>query len=104
MVENEKETCVCGFNPPDDPNADCERCQLICKLAAFTEVEAWIKSKHNGYDDECRKVMHELKEPATLVQALEELMAEQEALQDYALARRRRQRRWGTTPPQQEAK
>lgn len=21
--------CVCGFNPPDDPNMDCERCQLI---------------------------------------------------------------------------
>jgi hypothetical protein len=21
--------CVCGFNPPNDPNPDCERCQLI---------------------------------------------------------------------------
>jgi hypothetical protein len=34
MAENEKETCVCGFNPPTDPNADCERCQLIVRLSA----------------------------------------------------------------------
>ena len=25
--------CVCGFNPPSDPNPDCERCQLICHAA-----------------------------------------------------------------------
>lgn len=25
--------CVCGFNPPEDPNPDCERCMLICRIA-----------------------------------------------------------------------
>jgi hypothetical protein len=24
--------CVCGFNPPDDPNPDCERCQLVTEV------------------------------------------------------------------------
>lgn len=23
--------CVCGFNPPNDCNPDCERCQLVAK-------------------------------------------------------------------------
>ena len=25
--------CVCGFNPPNDPNPDCERCQLVAEVA-----------------------------------------------------------------------
>lgn len=24
--------CVCGFNPPAEPNPDCERCQLVCEV------------------------------------------------------------------------
>jgi len=31
------DNCVCGFHPPEEPNLDCERCQLICKLARLRE-------------------------------------------------------------------
>ena len=24
--------CVCGFNPPIDPNPECERCQLVAEV------------------------------------------------------------------------
>lgn len=29
------ECCVCGFNPPSDPNEDCERCRLIARVATL---------------------------------------------------------------------
>lgn len=48
-------------------------------------IEAWIKSKHNGYNAYCRKVMPDLKEPETLVQAVEELMQEWQWLEEHAL-------------------
>jgi len=32
------DNCVCGFHPPEEPNLDCERCQLICKLARLREA------------------------------------------------------------------
>jgi len=35
---SENQDCVCGFNPPDEPNLDCERCQLITKLARLREA------------------------------------------------------------------
>ena len=31
------DNCVCGFHPPEEPNLDCERCQLICKLIRLRE-------------------------------------------------------------------
>ena len=24
--------CVCGFDPPEDPNSDCERCGFVCTI------------------------------------------------------------------------
>jgi hypothetical protein len=27
--------CICGFNPPTDPNADCERCQLVGTISSL---------------------------------------------------------------------
>lgn len=57
------------------------------KAEQFDELEAWIKGKHNGYCPHAREVMHELREPTTLIQALEELMQEGEELEDMALER-----------------
>jgi len=37
--------CVCGFDPPNDPNPDCERCQLICKVARLEKENAILKKQ-----------------------------------------------------------
>jgi hypothetical protein len=29
--------CVCGFNPPEDCNPDCERCGLIKRIAELED-------------------------------------------------------------------
>jgi hypothetical protein len=34
--------CACGFNPPADPNPDCERCGLIAENAEL-RANAWRK-------------------------------------------------------------
>ncbi len=54
--------CVCGFNPPGEPNPDCERCRLVTEnarlraanraLAAACEA-LWHEASHfpdNGPD------------------------------------------------------
>lgn len=35
--------CVCGFNPPDDCNPDCERCQLIAEIERLRAEVAHYK-------------------------------------------------------------
>lgn len=80
---------VLNKSKPFEQTDGCRIRQLTAHLAAaeekFGEVEAWIKFQHNGYDSYAREVMPELKEPATLVQALKELMEEQEALENIAI-------------------
>jgi len=48
--------CVCGFDPPNDPNPDCERCQLIVEVARLEKENLhwglWAESIGCTTDDD----------------------------------------------------
>jgi len=56
--------CVCGMKPPERPNDDCERCQLICENKRLRQAlekygrhivnpESTYCAKFETYDNEC---------------------------------------------------
>ena len=51
------EQCVCGGYPPEATNPDCERCQLIDKLAAVTAELAETKERLAAAEDDVNTVL-----------------------------------------------
>lgn len=43
--------CVCGFDPPGEPNPDCERCRLVSANAALAAACETLVSAVDGKAD-----------------------------------------------------
>lgn len=57
------------------------------RIAELEPFEAAVKKAHNGYDEEARKQLPELKEPATPADAIRSLLEEAESLEMMAIDR-----------------
>jgi len=49
------EACVCGGNPPEHPNDDCERCQMVCEIERLRVEVSDLKNTLPQFAATCSK-------------------------------------------------